>query len=97
MSSSELEADVLTLRILVALDQVGAFDDLVVRRAVHLVLDPIAALFVKLVELHAFRAGRGVDLERDRHETERQGPRADGAGGHLAYDRSHLEEWRSVE
>src|SRR5690606_27887171 len=76
------EQNVVALRHLVALDDLVAvnradpLDDL-------LVVDPLAARLVDLVELDRRPAlGRGVDLDRDRHERETDLALPVGACGH---------------
>src|SRR5439155_20650511 len=57
---------------LVAFDEVLPRHDLFVLRAVVLLLDPRAALFVEPVEMDVCgRLGRGIDLHRNRDEPER--------------------------
>ena len=81
------EEHVLVTRELVALDQVVAGHDLVVHRAPELLLDAALALVVELVERDLRRAlGRRVELHRDVHQAEGDGPRADRASRHDSVD-----------
>ena len=69
-----VEADVLSLGVLVTLDELRPLDDFVIGGAVHLVLDAIPTFLVQLVKLHPFGARSRIDLERYRHEAEGECP-----------------------
>ena len=72
--------DVLVGGVLVALDRVAPRDDLVLDRAEDLHLDPGEVLGVEHVEAHAGARFSGqVELDRDGHEAELDGPFPHGA------------------
>ena len=63
--------DVLVGRVFVALDRVGAGDDVVVDWAIRLHLDPREVLLVEHVEADLVaRLRRQIELDRDRHQPE---------------------------
>src|SRR5262249_14953979 len=72
--------------------ELAALDRLVAHRAERLLLDPAPALGVEHVERHPARGGRGVELDRDGDQPERDRSGADGVGRH---DRSSNEKIRS--
>ena len=75
-----VDHDVLVRRVLVALHGLRALDDLLVLGAPDLHLDPRLVLLVEHVEAHAGPRFRGqVELDRDGHEAELDGPFPHGA------------------
>jgi hypothetical protein len=77
------EHHVLALGVLVAFDRVVAIDDLVALGADVLLLEPRTVGVVQHVEVDiAGGLVGGVELGRDRHQTERDRGSADRAGGH---------------
>jgi hypothetical protein len=68
---------------LVALDDLAPLDVPLAGRAEELLAEPGAADRVELVEGHRLRAGRDVELDRDRHQPESDDPGPDGRHGRL--------------
>src|SRR5262249_39571297 len=75
-------------RELVALHDLAPLDDLLVLRTPELLPDAGAARLVQHVERQLLGMRRDVEPDRDRHETEADGPGADGARRHEASFRS---------
>src|SRR5262249_5248907 len=87
---------VLVLRVLVALDEVVALDELVVGRAEYLLLNPTFALVMYEVEGDGFRSRCRVEFDGNRHQTKGNRARSDCSRSHVAIVAEEFSNCRKV-